>query len=50
LINIKRLTNKWALDFNDVRYVTNFFTDEGTEIKSGTIGSTNALAQIESFV
>ena len=50
LINIKRLTNRWALDFSDNRYVTNFFTDEGTEIKSGTIGATNNLAQIESFV
>jgi hypothetical protein len=50
LINIKRLTNRWALDFSDVRYVTNFFTDSGTEIKSGTIGDTNALAQVESFV
>ena len=50
LINIKRLTNRFALDFSDNRYVTNFFTDEGTEIKSGTIGVTNNLAQVESFV
>ena len=49
LINIKRLTNKFALDFSNNRYVTNFFTDNGSEIKSGTIGVTNGLAQVESF-
>ena len=31
------------------QYVANFFTDEGTEIKSGTVGVTNELAMIESF-
>jgi hypothetical protein len=32
-----------------VRYVINFFTDEGTEIKSGTAGVTNALAIAEKY-
>jgi hypothetical protein len=49
LINIKRLTNRWVLDYSDNRYVINFFSDEGSQIKSGTIGVTNDLAQIESF-
>jgi hypothetical protein len=48
-VNIAKLTNKWATDYNDVRYVINFFTDEGTEIKSGTVGVTNELAMIESL-
>lgn len=30
---------------NDVRYATNFFTDEGTEVKSGTTGSNNVSGQ-----
>ena len=49
---ISKLTNKFLLDYtggsgytedevtNDVRYVANFFTDEGTVIKSGTAQST----------
>jgi hypothetical protein len=49
---ISKLTNKWLLDFtggsgftqaevtNDVRYLANFFTDEGTAIKSGTAQTT----------
>jgi hypothetical protein len=45
---VKRITNKWALDYDNVRYLTNFFTDEGTQIKSGTANTTVALAQIES--
>jgi len=48
-VNIAKLTNKWAIDYSDVRYVINFFTDEGSEIKSGTVGVTNALAMAESF-
>jgi len=32
-----------------VRYLTNFFTDEGTEIKSGTIGVTLQLGQVEDY-
>lgn len=49
LTYIKKLTNKWALDFNDVRYLTNFFSDEGDAIKSGTIGQTVDLAQVENY-
>jgi hypothetical protein len=30
---------------NDVRYVANFFTDEGTVIKSGTTGAANVAGQ-----
>jgi hypothetical protein len=50
-ILISKLTNKWALDYSTppVRYVINFFTDEGTEIKSGTNGATNALAIAENY-
>ena len=54
---ISKLTNKFLLDFtggsgfsqaevtNDVRYVANFFTDEGTVIKSGTTASANVSGQ-----
>ena len=49
LVNLARITNKWALDYNNVRYVANFFSDLGSEIKSGTRGVTNNLAQVESF-
>jgi hypothetical protein len=49
LVYIKRLTNKWALDFSDNRYLTNFFSDEGDAIKSGTIAQTVDLAQIENY-
>jgi hypothetical protein len=54
---ISKLTNKFLLDFaggsgftqaevtNDVRFVANFFTDEGTVIKSGTTGANNASGQ-----
>lgn len=50
-ILISKLTNKWALDYSTPpnRYVVNFFTDEGTEIKSGTRGSTNSLAIVENY-
>jgi hypothetical protein len=50
-ILISKLTNKWALDYSTppVRYVINFFSDEGTEIKSGTKGETNALAIAENY-
>ena len=49
---ISKLTNKWLLDYTggsgytqaeitaDVRYLANFFTDEGTAIKSGTAQTT----------
>lgn len=58
---ISKLTNKWLLDwtggndytFNsitgDTRYVTNFFTDEGTVIKSGTTGTTVIPGQLEKW-
>jgi hypothetical protein len=44
---ISRLTNKFALDYATPpnRYLVNFFTDEGTEIKSGTTGAGNVTGQ-----
>jgi hypothetical protein len=50
-ILVSKLTNKFALDYSTppVRYLVNFFTDEGTEIKSGTIGVTVALAIAENY-
>jgi hypothetical protein len=54
---ISKLTNKFLLDWtggstyaatevvNDVRYSANFFTDEGTVIKSGTTGANNVTGQ-----
>lgn len=44
---ISRLTNKFALDYATPpnRYLVNFFTDEGTEIKSGTTGAGNTSGQ-----
>jgi len=44
---ISKLTNKFALDYSvpPVRYLTNFFSDEGYEIKSGTTGAANASGQ-----
>jgi hypothetical protein len=41
-ILISRLTNHYALDYSTppVRYVVNFFSDEGSEIKSGADGET----------
>ena len=54
---ISKLTNKFLLDFaggsgftqaevtNDVRFVANFFTDEGTVIKSGTTAAANVSGQ-----
>jgi hypothetical protein len=54
---ISKLTNKFLLDFaggsgfsqaevtNDVRFVANFFTDEGTVIKSGTTAAGNVSGQ-----
>jgi len=49
LVYIKRLSNKWALDFSDTRYLVNFFSDEGDAIKSGTIAQTVDLAQVENY-
>jgi hypothetical protein len=44
---ISKLTNKFALDYSvpPVRYLTNFFSDEGFEIKSGTTGAANVSGQ-----
>lgn len=47
LVRIARLTNKWALDYSNNRYLVNFFTDEGTLIKSGTKGETVNLGLVE---
>jgi hypothetical protein len=49
LVNIARLTNKFALDYDDNRYAVNFFGD-GTQIKSGTVNQTVPLAIVEQFV
>jgi hypothetical protein len=58
---ISKLTNKWLLNWaggstyaatsvvNDVRYATNFFTDEGTVIKSGTAQTTVELAIVDNI-
>ena len=58
-VTISKLTNKWLLNWaggstyaatsvvNDVRYVANFFTDEGTVIKSGTAQTTVDLAIVD---
>lgn len=58
---ISKLTNKWLLDWtggngytqsditSDVRYVSNFFTDEGTVIKSGTASTTVIPGQLEKW-
>jgi hypothetical protein len=55
--SISKLTNKFLLDFaggsgftqaevtNDVRFAANFFTDEGTVIKSGTTAVANVSGQ-----
>ena len=54
---VSKLTNKFLLDFaggsgftqaevtNDVRFAANFFTDEGTVIKSGTTAAANVTGQ-----
>jgi hypothetical protein len=44
---ISKLTNKFMLDYSSppVRYATNFFTDEGQQIKSGTSGQANTATQ-----
>jgi hypothetical protein len=56
---LSKLTNKFLLDWtggstyeadqviNDVRIVANFFTDEGTVIKSGTAQTTITLAIVD---
>jgi 6-phosphogluconolactonase/glucosamine-6-phosphate isomerase/deaminase len=47
---IKRLTNKYALDFSDNKYVINFWTDEGTLTKSGTASDTYQLGIAEKYI
>ena len=50
LVRIQRLTNHWAVDFSNTRYAINFFTDEGTEIKSGAAdNATVNLGIIENY-
>ena len=46
-ILISKLTNKFALDYSTppLRYAANFFTDESTQIKSGTTGQQNTATQ-----
>jgi len=49
---ISRLTNKFAMDYATPpnRYLINFFTDEGTEIKSGAANNTTVdLGIIEKY-
>ena len=58
-VPLSKLTNKFLLDWtggstyaanqvvNDVRIVANFFTDEGTVIKSGTAQTTISLAIVD---
>lgn len=46
---VARLTNRWALGYDDVRYLANFFDGGSTAIKSGTKGVTVTLAQIENY-
>ena len=49
-ILIKKLTNKYAIDWSNNKYLVNFFTDEGTEIISGTQGNdTYNLAIVENY-
>jgi hypothetical protein len=49
-ILIKKLTNKYAIDWANNKYLVNFFTDEGTEIISGTQGNdTYVLAIVENY-
>ena len=61
-VPLSKLTNKFLLDWtggstyqaseviNDVRIVANFFTDEGTVIKSGTVQETVTLAIVDNVV
>ena len=48
-VNIAKLTNKFALDYSGTRYAVNFFTDEGTEIKSGTNNVELNLGIVENY-
>jgi hypothetical protein len=44
---VSRLTNKYVYDYSTppVRYAANFFSDEGTLVKSGTTGGANVSGQ-----
>ena len=46
---IARLTNKFAIDYSNNRYLVNFFSDEGTEILSGTAQLTIDLGIVENY-
>lgn len=51
-ILISRLTNRYALDFSTPpdRYVLNFFSDTGTQIKSGAAdNATLPVGQVENY-
>jgi hypothetical protein len=49
-IYLARLTNKSALDFSNNTYVVNFFTDVGSQIKSGAASNATVnLAQVQKF-
>jgi hypothetical protein len=52
LVRISKLTNKFALDYSTppVRVAVNFFTDEGTEIKSGTRGQLANTSQQQNIL
>lgn len=46
---VARLTNKWALGYDNVKYVANFFDGGSSAIKSGTQGQLVTLALIENY-
>ena len=49
-VNIARLTNKFALDYSNNRYLVNFFTDEGTQVKSGSEPAVNlSIGIVENY-
>ncbi len=46
---VARLTNKWALGYNGVKYLANFFDGGSTAVKSGTQGVTVTLVVIDNY-
>lgn len=42
---VNKLTNKFVYDYNNVRSLVNFFSNTGTEVKSGTSGAINTPTQ-----
>jgi phosphotransferase system IIB component len=47
---IKRMSNKWALDFSDNRYLINFFDVAASVTKSGGESTTTVeLAQVDNY-